>query len=206
VSVASTTSVTSPVRNSGIRLASDAFRTSRRVESGERLFPLGYFSPVFLSVKAGKSWSTITWRGRLPSLFSNRLHVTVPRPVDCALQEPSSPLQYMLVEWRSGYTLILLSCHKVRPTCDLRLVRHVKDESYDLTYCRLFVDQDYTAVYIDGPLFHGSSTKTRYFPVAFTVRHRPQQCHLPCTQSLSALLTPLPHTRSGNSVPGLRRL
>lgn len=70
-------------------------------------------------------------------------------------------------------------CHIIRPTCDLRLVSHARDEKSSLTYNLAFEKLlpaclDYTTVHTDGSFAQGPTDITFMFdgdslPIAFTV-------------------------------------
>jgi len=104
----------------------------------------------------------------------------------------------------------------VRPTCDLRLIGYPRGSTSPLKYRRCFAEllssyPDHTAVYTDGSFLHEStgsafvydgatfSYRLHNFNSVFTaelyalyrallfLRRQPRQCHLICTDSVSAL-------------------
>jgi hypothetical protein len=111
----------------------------------------------------------------------------------------------------------------VRPTCDLRLISHPRSSTSPLTYRRCFAEllssyPDYTAVYTDGSFLRESTGSAfvyggaafsclHNFNSVFTaelyalyrallfLRRQPRQCHLMCTDSLSALQSLISYSR-----------
>jgi hypothetical protein len=134
--------------NTGIRLASGAFQTSRFeslcVES--RRTPLT-LCLTFPCVSERHILTNHHMRGRLSSLCSNRLHVTALRPAGRTFFSPSIYACFVAIRLDPRPSTVSYVTANKRPS-----TRHTRDTRSICSH----VEPDCTAVYIDGPLFHGS--------------------------------------------------
>jgi hypothetical protein len=162
-------SIINPIHNTGIRLATGVYRTSRLdslyAECGEP--PLNFRWNLLLCDYVSKL-ATQPHRPSHGAIFCpilrNRyeLNITASRPVGVRFHQLLRQLDICLPNIIPFRFSRIAPWEITRPTCDLRLVSLVSGATSPLTYRRCFTEllsayQDHMAVYADGSFVHKST-------------------------------------------------